>query len=243
MNRSTDFQRNRVLAMWFVIGLLPLSFVGCDLGVYGSRYRERLPELTQRSESSKLLMPGYTELAGVGGSLRLPVVFDGAVMLEASQLASAPNRVQPPGIEIPGMRFALEQLIQDPTGMRYPIYVYVAKVDGESDLEVVKKAIEDKVAAKIQDKANWKKVNLESLNGQATSWEMASFGSAQPFQALPPNAQAPDGFDLQSLEGKLFYYIRATEGGVNILAWRYPSQIADQIGFPAAVDASMGTLR
>ena len=242
MKQATNSKFNSI-AVAGTIALLALELVGCDLGVYGSRYSERLPELTQRSESSKLLMPGYTELAGLGNSIRIPAVFEGAKSLQMNQLATMPNRVQPPGIEIPGMRFALEQLIQDPTGTQYPIYVYVANVDGESDVEAVKTDINEKVAEKIQDRPNWKKVNLESLNGQATTWEMASFGSAQPFQALPPNAQPPQGYDLQTLEAKLFYYVRATEGGVNIMAWRYPSQIADQLGFPAAIDASMGTLR
>lgn len=243
MISQIDVPRHRSTALLLFVALLSLQSVGCDLGVYGNRYRERLPELTERSEASQLLMPSYTELAGVGGSLRLPTTFENGGRYEATAVAAAPNRAQPPGIAIPGLQFALEQYFQDPSGSQYPVYFFAAKVDGATDIEAVKEAINANVADKISDKPSWKKVTLESLKGQATSWEVVSFGTAQPFQSRPANAPSGDTYDLQTLEGKLLFYVRATEGGVTILAWRYPSQIADQLGFPAAIDASVGTLR
>jgi hypothetical protein len=243
MINQIDVPRHRSTALLIFVALLSLQSVGCDLGVYGNRYRARLPELTERSEASQLLMPSYTELAGVGGSLRLPATFENSARYDANNVAIAPNRAQPPGIAIPGLQFALEQYFQDPSGMQYPVYFYAAKVDGATDIEAVKAAVNENVAEKISDKPSWKKVTLESLKGQATSWEAVSFGTAQPFQSRPANAPSADSFDLQTLEGKLLFYLRPTEGGVTILAWRYPSQIADQLGFPAAIDASVGTLR
>lgn len=240
-NYLPAFPARTILLM--LLSLLLSHGAGCDLGVYGNRYRERLPKLNERTEASRLLVPSYEELAGLGLEIRLPTAMDGAVILPASNVELMPNRAQPPGITIPGLQFAKEQFVNEPSGSRLSVYFYAAKVAEASDMEVLKTQIADLVSGRISDVSRWSNVSLENLKGQVSTWETVTYSTAQPFETLPPGATGPDGFQLQTLEGKLTYYVKKSGGGAVILVWRYPSQIADQIGFPAAIEASVGSSR
>lgn len=226
-----------------LLGLLLSQGAGCDLGVYGNRYRERLAKLNERTEASRLLIPTYEGLSGLGLEIRLPTAMEGASVLPANNVELMPNRAQPPGITIPGLQFAREQFVNEPSGSRLSVYFYAAKVAEAADMEVLKTQIADLVSGRISDVPRWSNVALENLKGQVSTWETVTYSAAQPFETLPPGATGPDGFQLQTLEGKLTYYVKQSEGGAVLLVWRYPSQIADQIGFPAAIEASVGSSR
>ena len=228
-----------------MIAVAAIACVGCDLGVYGSRYSERLPELQARSAKAALVHAEAMPLESANGNslqcqLRFPMLFDGeSTRFTDADVAGFPSRAQPPSIPVPGLLFTFERYVQDPSGARLPIYAFVGGVPATQEAEAVEASILEAVSKVVPDNLTWEPVRLESLTGEVADWRMLRISAAQPFFVAQTGAESKS----QSLEGQLYFFMRPVGDNYVILAWRFPSQLAEQINFPAAIEASVGTLK
>ncbi|MCA9106384.1 MAG: hypothetical protein KDA83_13220 [Planctomycetales bacterium] len=235
------------------VGILLLTSVGCDLGTYSSRYSERLPQLQRRGENASYLnnyqsLEISTVISGapvaegnstinVGAQIRLPMIFDN----ESRKLGpnDPPSIAAPPGMQLP-IGLAYERYITNENSDRLPIYFYLIAIPTEkADLTTVETDIDTVLATIVENSGGWKSLSVDTLDDSTLDYRALRVSQAQPFVVqLVDNAPQP-----QTLEGQLHFYARTVGDYHLIFVFRYPSQVADSLNFPAAIEASLGTLK
>lgn len=237
-----------------ILGLAVATTLGCDLGTYSRRYTERLPQLTRRAELGRDLHNSYLSLqisavnsalpavpgggsASTGVKVRLPKIFDAeSRLLSASDPADISG---PPGMALP-IGLAYERYITNAESDRLPIYFYLVAIPkAEIEMSKVEELITGALPAEIDPVPSWQSQVIETLDDGTLDFRALKISQAQPFQVqLVDNAPEP-----QTLEGQLQFYAR-TEGDYHLVfIFRYPSQLADSLGFPTAIEGCLGTLK
>lgn len=224
-----------------VLATTALFLAGCDLGTYGKRYTERLPELVRRGEQKANLGTSIVPLRPSAGTdtglvLTLPKAFDGAPEIGPEFGA---DRVNPPRLPLPGRIKTYEKYVQAPSGNRLPSYCYVCVIPaGEKDYDTVQKELLTKVTEIIDRTATWEAKEFVSLTGQPVKWHAMRALAAQPFFQLDAANKGAN----QSLDGQIAMYTYQAEGNTVLIAFRFPNEVVDAIGFPAAAEAALGTI-
>lgn len=240
-----------------LVALLALSLValgGCDLGTYSSRYEERLPQLTRRAQLASRLHSTFQSLEisnviegapavpdggnlSLGAKIRLPNIFDA----ESRKLSPAdpPSIAAPPGIQLP-IGLAYERYVANSESDRLPIYFYLmAFPKATVELADVEGQIKGVLDSRLETVPSWQAQSIETLDGGTLEFRSLVVSQAQPFVVQRvDNAPEP-----QALEGQLHFYARTVGDYHLVFVFRYPSQIADSLGFPDAIHGSLGTLQ
>jgi len=221
---------------------LLLLMSGCDLGTYGGRYGERLGELQERSTRAAHLHASYQRLDGPGGEslgaqIRMPKLFDGqSSRLRPSDAATKPDQAGPPGMPIP-LAYTFERYIEA-DGEKLPIYCYVGAIPvAESDGAALEAKIDELIARVISDGPKWADVSYPALEGEPVVFRSLKVSAAQPFVVVDPQGVGGS----RSLEGQLFFHLKTVGANHVLIGFRYPSQLADRIEFPQAMEAALGT--
>ncbi|HAN99379.1 MAG TPA: hypothetical protein DCQ98_19035 [Planctomycetaceae bacterium] len=224
--------------------LLLIAIGGCDLGTYGARYQERRGTLETRARRAAHLHSAYQRLddaAGnsLGAQIRLPKLFDGdSRRLSPTQAETMPQQAVPPGMPLP-LSYTYERYVSSGDD-QLPIYVYVGSFPmAEGEAEGLEARLDALVAAVITDAPRWAEVPYESLDGEAVTFRSLKISAAQPFMVIDPSGKA----ESRTLEGQLFFHLKQVGDKLILVGLRYPSQIADAIGFPEGMEASLGSFR
>lgn len=230
---------NRPSMIWICFGGLFFA-AGCDLGTYSSRYAERLPQLQQRARLAAHLHSTYVPLVGTNVEIRLPVRFDGETRrIEGAGLGELSESALPLQFSFP-LSFVFERYVEGADGEQLPIYLYFATVPvSEMDAAALEDSISASVASKIPDPPRWADVSVATLDGKEVPYRALRISAAQPFQVRETSGRGVS----RSLEGQWTFHVRTVGDRHVVLSYRYPSQMADTLGFPEGLEASLGTFR
>jgi hypothetical protein len=195
-------------------------------------------------ELERGLHSGPTSVDGdqTGVSIQLPVLFDSKETKtfrpgsEEGNRPIAPERVQPPGLTIPGLRFTCETIYRDDQGRKLPVYCYLAVLPkGSAERTKVKDQLLQ--AAKAENPtAQWEAAVLE---GSSLSAEKLSFSGTQVF--MP--AGAIDNKQAVETGGRVDLYLVAAEHANVLVGFRAPIDIADRVSLTEAGLASIASIK
>jgi hypothetical protein len=186
--------------------------------------------------------PTSVDAEQTGVSIQLPVLFDSKLTQTFRPGPSAgpdqvlPERVQPPGMNLPGLRFTCLMHYADSQNRPMPVSCYLAVLaKGGAERTKVKQQLLA-AAKKTNPEAAWETVTLE---GSALPTERLSFTSTQPFlQQFTHNAS-----EAVEAEGRLDLYLVAGEHANVLVGWRGPVDVAKKVSLFEAAEASVATIK
>ena len=94
----------------------------------------------------------------------------------------------------------------------------------------------------------WGTTNIENMDGSTTTWNKMEIIAGHPFHFLAVDKQEQD----RAMDGKLLIYERSNGKHTIAFAFRFPTELNDQLQKPApgdtasferAIEASLGTVR
>jgi hypothetical protein len=139
-----------------------------------------------------------------------------------------PQRVQPPFLEIPGLKVCYEGTY-DFEGRRLPFYCYLAVVPGKA-------GDADKLAAELQAELkkkfpstpdSWEPVQADTQDGSYIAWKKIRVTADQSFVVQVTGAVPTD------LPGDFELWIHELPDYVVLVGWRAPSSIDGPVAEPA----------
>lgn len=216
---------------------------GCGKGDYEAAMQSRVTDLAFESKFIEGLQPDATEVIKDVAELRLPSYIDdrATTLTKTSktrrQVAISRNRIQPPGIDIPGFRYSYERFV-DMGGRNntQPLYAYFASVPATQSLKSVQNKILSGARA-ISRNAGWTAENLDTPERQKIAFQKLSVKGVQDFD------MDPGGGDTQKKEGQLDFYIHSTKEHHVIVGFRCPNEVDTKENVFAVVPFAMGTLQ
>lgn len=225
---------------WPLIALVLVALGGCcGVSEYEAQARQTWSEL----EKAVYDEPTPVDAEETGVSIQLPIVFEKkskhlhALRPEASSEQDLlEQRVQPPSMTLPGLRFTYEMYYRDSQNRRLPVYCYLAVLaPGSKQRRNATSRIENILKSSYPE-ASW---TSETLEDSGLEVEFLSVAGTQQF--------VPEGASLsrQAIEapGRLDLYLVATDYANVLVGWRAPVDIAEDVHFFEAARASVGTLQ
>jgi hypothetical protein len=219
MQRSIS--RPRLVALWACAGLVAAAS-GCGTSEYNALTAKRANTLYAQAPFRSLYGP--TPLDPTPLSIRVPTVFSKAYYPDSPHPLDGPKinpqRVQPPFLEIPGLKVCYEGTF-DLEGRRLPFYCYLAAVPGKA-------GDADKLAAELQAELKkkfpstpdgWEDVQADTQDGSYIAWKKIRVTADQSFLVQVTNPVPTD------VPGDFELWIHELPDYVVLVGWRSPSSI------------------
>jgi hypothetical protein len=195
---------------------------GCGGSTYDSLVNRRLDQLRGSAPFRTLFAP--TSIPETPLKIRVPMAFRASYTAESRHGDDggqiSPQRLQPPFVELPGLKLCYESRIDDPAGGgKLPFYCYIAAVpQGNAD----------KIAADLQAKlketfnnapAEWTNVDAKTPEDKGLPWRKIRIAAEQPFLVRGEKTES------KNLPGIFELWIHDAKDYVVIIGWRTPASI------------------
>jgi hypothetical protein len=147
-----------------------------------------------------------------------------------------PERVQPPGFNLPGLRFTCQMDYADTQGRSLPVSCYLAVLPkGGAERGRVKQQLLEAAKA-VNPAAVWEQVTLA---GSTLPTERLSVTGMQKF--LPSFAH--NARDAVETDGRLDLYLVAGDHANVLVGWRSPVDVAEKVNFFDVAEASVASIK
>lgn len=187
---------------------------GCGRGAYEAKLEQTVGGLQSGSDFRLLGQP--TPVPGSGLQVRFPRSMNESLTPGSGD----PKRVQPPGVNIPGLKLTREGYVEDAEGGKLSYYCYIAVLDsGGADTEL--KLLRGSVSRGGGQVGDWSPVECSTPDGRVVAWKRLTSSGPQQFFYITPSGE--ETFVEQ--EGWLEVFTRQQEGQQLIVAWRMPAAI------------------
>ena len=201
--------------------------IGCGTSEYMERVERGLKGLTVGAVFTSL----YDEPSTIPGTpvkLRLPKFVDGQAKAYTQDSADPsgqgqvkPGRLQPPFLQIPGLRICYEMLtIDDSTGALMPYYCYLSAVPA-GEAGPIEESIQTQVSAAVPGTQPWASIVCTAPSGAPTNWKRLTATGPQDFLDQTGKViNVPGVFELFTSE---------IDGWRVLIGWRAPQGLSKKV--------------
>jgi hypothetical protein len=197
------------------IACVALAAAACGRGEYESRMEETLQSVYKGSEFNELGAP--VAIPGTGFKVRLPKQMN--VTLQPGSADA--RRVQPAGVNLPGLKLTYEGYVNDAEGGKWSYYCYLATT-GADRKEATLNLLRSSVSKTLGNVDGYSEVSCSTSDGRTIAWQQLSGSGPQPFYYVTPDGQETY---VDQVDGELKVYLREEGDQIIFIAWRVPASI------------------
>ena len=218
--------------------------LGCGKAEYEAAVRSQMDHLSFASKFLENLQKGESDVVRGVAAMQLPMYLEEDVQeykLGAKDRRGdpiAPERIQPPFLQIPGFEKCLERHVT--LGGRndtQPLYCYFGSVSARTKQSALLAQIKSQVGRAFSNQAVWQQVQLDTPEaGKKLDFQKMSVTGKQTFE------MSAEGGDPRQVDGQFDIYVYSTPVVHVIVAFRATKEAAANLNVFKNGELSLGTL-
>jgi hypothetical protein len=220
MKRQSTF----TIVGWLAAVALITTLAGCGTSDYDTQLRTRLDELRAGAPFRVLFAP--TSIPDTPIKIRVPQLFPKSYTAASPHPDDGPkiraDRLNPPFMELPGLRICYEGKGVDPDRGKLPYYCYICVVASKpGDAEKMAADLLAKLKETFKEAPAWENVDVRTPTDKGMQWLKLRVSSEQPFPINrgangPKSANFPGIFELWLYDAQQY---------IVLVGWRTPESV------------------
>lgn len=230
-------------------GLLGLiALVGCGAAEYEERMLSSAKDIQTRQDRATRLNENLHGSAAIGDAaveMRVPKVFEASFTPDSPHPADGAKinaqRLQPPFLNLPGLKLTYEAHADGGDEKTYPYYCYLAAVQGTSgDAGKLAEQLAGALRMGLPGGGGWETVDCPTPDGGTLPCRRIRATGKQLFDATAPGSGRAR-FTQQ--DGKFDLYLHEGNGWITLVAFRVPAPLDEKFKLDDIGPLAVGTLK
>jgi hypothetical protein len=220
--------------------LLVVSAAGCGQQEFNARVEKGLTGVRHLGKFGDLDLKPST-IPDTPVSLRLPKDFITRLPANSAnpegEGAMPPERMQPPGFNVPNMRLLCQAILSDERGAPVPVFCHIAAQQKDANGPPLSTTLHEQIKAAYPDATDWEEVSCETPTiGETVTCKRLEAKGEQNFQKFGVISPNP----MTGVIETCFY---ESEGWDVVIVIRVPELIASRVPYVRWARAMCGTLK
>ncbi len=235
MNRQVKFAG----PAWLAVAATML--VGCGTSEYSAQLNTRLDTLRAGAPFRVLWAP--SSIPDTPVKIRVPQIFPKSYTAASPHPDDGPkvraDRINPPFLELPGLRICYEGQGVDPERGKLPYYCYIAVTPSKAgDAEKLAADVQTKLKQTFKEVPAWENVDVRTPKATSIQWQKIRVTGDQPF---PLNqGRKLDGVPVvtTTFPGIFELWLYDAQQYIVLVGWRAPTTVEGPVVSAAAKSAA-----
>jgi len=204
--------------------ILMIVVSGCGTSAYNDLVKDRVAQL--RAEVKFQGMYASSQIPSSQLKLRIPMIMSNSYSTASGHPDDGtkinPARLQPPFLNLPGLKLTYETRHKTADGTRLPFYCYIASTPGKpGDADRLCADFQKRLKQRFPDTPDtWEAVDADSPTGFAVHWRKLRVVGEQPFFV-----KGGGMVEARNMPGVFELWVHEGDGQIVILGWRSPQSI------------------
>jgi hypothetical protein len=224
------------------------ALAGCGTAAYEERMQATAKDIQVRQDRATRLKDNLHGGAAIGDAaveIRVPKVFEASFTPDSPHPADgakiAPQRAQPPFLNLPNLKLTYEARADGADEKSYPYYCYLAASQGAAgDASKLADELARQLRMALPGGGGWETVECPTPDGDTLSCRRIRATGKQLFDATPA-----DGGRARFVpqEGTFDLYLHEANGWITLVGFRVPAPLAEKFKLDEIGPLSVGTLK